>query len=48
MRLSIVIPVLNSEKTLSACLAATAAQTLPRTDYEIVVANYFPTAESCG
>ena len=39
MRLSIVIPVLNSEKTLPACLAAIAAQTLPRTDYEIVIAD---------
>ena len=39
MRLSIVIPVLNSEKTLPACLAAIAAQTLPRADYEIVVAD---------
>ena len=39
MRLSIVIPVLNSEKTLPACLAAIAAQTVPRADYEIVVAD---------
>lgn len=39
MRLSIVIPTLNSEKTLPACLAALAAQTLPRTDWEIVVAD---------
>ena len=39
MRLSIVIPVLNSEKTLPACLAAIDAQTLPRTDFEVVIAD---------
>ena len=39
MRLSIVIPVLNSARTLPACLAAIAAQTLPRADYEIVLAD---------
>ena len=39
MRLSIVIPVLNSERTLGDCLAAIAAQTLPRNDYEIVLAD---------
>lgn len=37
--LSIVIPVLNSEKTLGACLAAIAAQKLPRSAYEIVLAD---------
>ena len=39
MKLSIVIPVLNSEKTLGACLDAITAQTLPRGDYEIVIAD---------
>ena len=39
MKLSIVIPVLNSEKTLGACLNAITAQTLPRGDYEIVIAD---------
>jgi len=39
MRLSIVIPVLNSEKTLPACLAAINAQTLPRAEFEVVVAD---------
>ena len=39
MKLSIVIPVLNSEKTLGACLGAIASQTMPRADYEIVIAD---------
>lgn len=39
VKLSIVIPVLNSEKTLPDCLAAIAQQTLPRTSYEIVLAD---------
>lgn len=39
MKLSIVIPVLNSGKTLKACLDAIRVQSLPRTDYEIVVAD---------
>ena len=39
MKLSIVIPVLNSEKTLGECLAAIAAQDVPRSDYEIVIAD---------
>ena len=39
MRLSIVIPVLNSERTLPECLAAIRGQTLPRSDYEIVIAD---------
>lgn len=39
MRLSIVIPVLNSEKTLPECLAAINRQTLSRSDYEIVLAD---------
>ena len=39
MKLSIVIPTLNSERTLGACLAAIAEQTLPRSDYEIVIAD---------
>lgn len=39
MRLSIVIPVLNSEKTLPACLAAINAQTLPRAEFEVVIAD---------
>ena len=39
MRLSIVIPVLNSEKTLPECLAAIDRQTLSRSDYEIVLAD---------
>ena len=39
MFLSIVIPTLNSERTLGACLAAIRSQTLPRDAYEIVVAD---------
>ncbi len=39
MKLSIVIPVLNSEKTLGACLGAIASQTMPLADYEIVIAD---------
>lgn len=39
MRLSIVIPTLNSERTLGACLDAILAQRFPRADYEIVVAD---------
>ena len=39
MFLSVVIPTLNSEKTLAACLMAVRAQTLPRTTYEIVIAD---------
>ncbi len=39
MLLSIVIPTLNSEKTLGECLGAIRAQTLPRASYEIVVAD---------
>ena len=39
MRLSIVIPVLNSERTLGECLEAIASQTLPRGEYEIVLAD---------
>ena len=48
MKLSIVIPVLNSEQTLGACLAAIAAQTLPRTDYEIVIADAGSTDGTCA
>ena len=39
MRLSIVIPVLNSEKTLPACLAAINAQSLQRSEFEVVIAD---------
>ncbi len=39
VKLSIVIPVLNSEKTLPACLDSIAKQTLPRGEYEIVIAD---------
>ncbi len=39
MRLSIVIPTLNSERTLGECLDAILSQTLPRSEYEIVVAD---------
>ena len=39
MFLSVVIPTLNSEKTLGECLAAIRAQTLPRGAYEIVIAD---------
>ena len=39
MFLSVVIPTLNSEKTLAACLAAIREQSLPRSDYEIVIAD---------
>ena len=39
MFLSVVIPTLNSEKTLGACLRAIRAQSLPQSDYEIVIAD---------
>ena len=39
MFLSVVIPTLNSEKTLGECLAAFRAQTLPCDAYEIVIAD---------
>lgn len=39
MFLSIVIPSLNSEKTLGACLGAIRSQSLPRESYEIVMAD---------
>ena len=39
MFLSVVIPTLNSEKTLAECLAAIRAQSLPRDSYEIVIAD---------
>lgn len=39
MKLSIVIPTLNSERTLGECLDAILSQTMPRGDYEIVVAD---------
>ena len=39
MFLSVVIPTLNSEKTLAECLAAIRAQSLSRDSYEIVIAD---------
>lgn len=39
MRISFVIPTLNSEKTLGECLDAILAQNVPRAEYEIVVAD---------
>ena len=39
MKISFVIPVLNSERTLGACLDAIRAQDYPRADYEIVIAD---------
>ena len=39
MKLSFVIPVLNSARTLGACLDAILAQDCPRADYEIVIAD---------
>jgi glycosyltransferase involved in cell wall biosynthesis len=39
MFLSIVIPTLNSEKTLGACLEAIRSQSLPKNAYEIVIAD---------
>ena len=39
MFLSIVIPTLNSEKTLGICLAAVRAQSFPKDGYEIVIAD---------
>ena len=39
MFLSVVIPTLNSEKTLAECLAAIRAQSLPPNAYEIVIAD---------
>ena len=39
MKLSIVIPTLNSERTLPECLDAIIGQTFPRDQYEIVIAD---------
>ena len=39
MFLSIIIPTLNSGKTLGECLAAIRSQTFPRSGYEIVIAD---------
>jgi len=39
MKTSFVIPTLNSAKTLEACLSAIFAQNVPRTDYEVVIAD---------
>ncbi len=39
MKLSIVIPTLNSARTLPACLASIVAQQISREDYEIVIAD---------
>ncbi len=39
MKLSIVIPTLNSAPTLPACLEAIAEQTFPRGEYEIIIAD---------
>ena len=39
MFVSIVIPTLNSAKTLGACLGAIRAQSLPESEYEIVIAD---------
>ena len=39
MFLSVVIPTLNSEKTLGLCLGSIRAQSLSRTNYEIVIAD---------
>lgn len=41
MFLSVVIPTLNSEKTLGECLASIRAQMLPRSAYEIVLDDAF-------
>jgi glycosyltransferase involved in cell wall biosynthesis len=52
--ISIIIPTLNSERTLEACLHAILAQDLPRNRYEIVVADAGSTdrtldiARGCG
>lgn len=39
MKISFVIPTLNSAKTLEACLSAIFAQDVPRADYEVVIAD---------
>lgn len=39
MKLSVVIPTLNSERTLGTCLDALLAQKFPRGDFEIVIAD---------
>lgn len=47
MFVSIVIPVLNSEATLPHCLASITAQTFPRGQYEIVIADAGSTDRTC-
>jgi glycosyltransferase involved in cell wall biosynthesis len=39
VRVSFVVPTLNSERTLEACLSAIFAQQFPRADYEVVIAD---------
>jgi glycosyltransferase involved in cell wall biosynthesis len=39
MKTSFVIPTLNSSKTLEACLASIFTQDVPRTDYEVILAD---------
>ena len=46
MKTSFVIPTLNSGKTLGECLAAILAQDMPRSSYEIVVADAGSTDET--
>jgi len=39
MKISFIIPTLNSAKTLEACLSAIFAQQVSRTDYEVIIAD---------
>lgn len=46
MKLSIIIPVYNSEKYLKACLESVFGQNLPQSDYEVIVINDGSTDDS--
>jgi len=39
MKISVIVPVYNGEKTIEACLQSLLNQTIPASDYEIVVVN---------
>lgn len=48
LRVSFVIPTLNSAKTLEACLSAILSQGVPRSSYEVVIADAGSTDDTLG